>query len=343
MVRARVTGRRRAVLAAAITLGLVVAGIGAVEIRAARASAAERATLALARVAAAAAAATADAAARAEQTILGTERRTHSEETAARARTEASAQLTAQLAAADPILAASEGKVADESTRTTLAAAIDAGRAALATALPALPLADVAARTTAVDAARAAVEQAQAQWQAAADAARGATKPATKPSTPTPAPTSPAVPVFVTSIPTADGDGSNGHLPASVMCLVPWGTDQIGSPQYLRCDAEAALTRLNDAFEAEFGAQLAMDLTYRSYADQVAIRAYFGASAARPGTSSHGLGIALDVQDWPDVYGFGTPRYAWLLANGPAFGWVAPDAVRQNAAYPEFWHFEYRP
>jgi LAS superfamily LD-carboxypeptidase LdcB len=44
-----------------------------------------------------------------------------------------------------------------------------------------------------------------------------------------------------------------------------------------------------------------MDLTYRSYEDQVAMTEAFGALAARPGTSSHGLGTALDVQEWPDV------------------------------------------
>jgi len=127
------------------------------------------------------------------------------------------------------------------------------------------------------------------------------------------------------------------------MCLVPWGTDQIGSPQYLRCDAEAALTRLNDAFRTQFGEPLAMDLTYRSYDEQVAIRAYYGALAAKPGTSNHGLGLALDLQEWPDVYGFGTPRYEWLLANGPSFGWDAPASVRQDSACPEYWHIEFHP
>lgn len=184
---------------------------------------------------------------------------------------------------------------------------------------------------TAAATARAAVEAAMSQRHAQADAA-----PAAPASTP-------AVPVWVTSIPTADGDGSNGHMPASAMCLIPWGTDQIGSPQHLRCDAADALTRLNDAFRVQFGEPIAMDLTYRSYQEQVAIRAYYGALAARPGTSNHGLGLALDVQEWPDVYGFATAQYAWLLANGPTFGWVAPASVRQDAAYPEYWHFEYRP
>jgi multidrug efflux pump subunit AcrA (membrane-fusion protein) len=149
--------------------------------------------------------------------------------------------------------------------------------------------------------------------------------------------------LWVTSVPTADGDGSNGHMPMSAMCQVPWGTDQLGFAQYLRCDAADALTALNQAFRAQFGASVDMDLTYRSYADQVAMKAEFGGLAAAPGTSSHGLGTALDVQEWPDVYGFGTARYDWLVANGPTYGWYAPARVRQGQPYAEYWHFEYGP
>jgi hypothetical protein len=149
--------------------------------------------------------------------------------------------------------------------------------------------------------------------------------------------------LWVTSVPTADGDGSNGHMPMSAMCQVPWGTDRLGFAQYLRCDAADALTALNEAFRAQFGASVDMDLTYRSYADQVAMKAEFGGLAAAPGTSSHGLGTALDVQEWPDVYGFGTARYDWLVAHGPTYGWYAPARVRQGQPYAEYWHFEYGP
>jgi LAS superfamily LD-carboxypeptidase LdcB len=149
--------------------------------------------------------------------------------------------------------------------------------------------------------------------------------------------------LWVTSVPTADGDGSNGHMPASAMCQVPWGTDQLGFAQYLRCDAADALTALNEAFRGQFGASIDLDLTYRSYEDQVAMKAAFGGLAAAPGTSSHGLGTALDVQEWVGTYGFGTARYDWLVANGPTYGWYAPARVRQGQPYAEYWHFEYGP
>ena len=233
--------------------------------------------------------------------------------------------LTAQTRSQERSRAADRAEVAvlaaerREHLRTTEAAA-HATAAAQA-------LADAAAQAAATTAAEAEAEAAEAQ--------RAGASPAT--------PATPAPSLFITSTPTADGDGSNGHLPSSVMCLIPWGTDQVGALQYLRCDAAAALTAMNDAFRAHFGTPVDMDLTYRSYADQVAIREYYGARAAAPGTSRHGLGTALDVQEWPDVYGFDTPRYAWLVATGPDFGWSAPASVRADAPFPEYWHFEYSP
>ncbi len=213
-----------------------------------------------------------------------------------------------------------------------------------------------AARLAAEEAARVEAERLAAEEAARAAARSAASAPATKPkaggTTPAPAiagyvdgrpvDASGAV-LWVTSVPTADGDGSNGNLPMSAMCRIPWGTDQLGFAQYLRCDAADALTQLNDAYRARFGASIDMDLTYRSYADQVAMKAALGGLAAKPGTSTHGLGTALDVQEWPSVYGFGTERYSWLVENGPTYGWFAPARVRQGQPYAEYWHLEYGP
>jgi len=149
-------------------------------------------------------------------------------------------------------------------------------------------------------------------------------------------------PIFVTSTPSATGNGSNGHLPASKLSRLPaWANDTMGTPQYLLKNAAAALIRLDDAFVARFGISLDIDLTYRSYADQVAIRAALGTIAAVPGTSRHGTGVALDVQEWSCIYGFGTEKRDWLVANGPTFGWVSPTWAREGASNPEYWHYEY--
>jgi D-alanyl-D-alanine carboxypeptidase len=347
-------------VAAVVVLVVVGASFAVVQVRAARAADVRAATqqaagasaTQAARVAADAAAARTEAARLAQEASLAAERAA------------AVTTVQAQVAAAEPVLTASAGKVDDDAVRQALATAIEAARTAMtAAAEPASPTAPdaagIVAAGVAVDTARTAVEAAQATWQQAADAAAAAKKAsaaskqaATGSSEADLAAAAAAakakavaggVPVWVTSVPTADGDGSNGHMPMSSMCLIGWGTDQIGSPQYLRCDAANALARLNDAFRARFGESLAMDLTYRSYDEQVRIAAYYGALAAKPGTSSHGLGTALDVQEWPGVYGFGTERYAWLVANAPTYGWFAPARVRETGAYPEYWHYEYGP
>lgn len=145
---------------------------------------------------------------------------------------------------------------------------------------------------------------------------------------------------FFTSTPSEDGDGSNGRVPRSAMAALGWCQDARGNQQWLRADAAAAMTRLNEAFRAEFGENIAVDLSYRSYEDQGAMREYYGSRAAVPGTSNHGLGTAVDTWEW-EAYAFGSARYEWLVAHAPAYGWVAPDWARAGGSNPEYWHFEY--
>ncbi|WP_233421260.1 M15 family metallopeptidase, partial [Cellulomonas iranensis] len=149
-------------------------------------------------------------------------------------------------------------------------------------------------------------------------------------------------PSFYTSVPTEGGDGSNGRLPASALTAVSWTADSRGTPFYLRSDAAAALERLNAAFRAALGHDLALDLTYRDLDTQVAMRAALGSVAAVPGTSSHGTGLAIDVPELPCDYGWDSAARAWLVAHGPAYGWVSPAWARQAGSNPEYWHYEYR-
>jgi hypothetical protein len=266
--------------------------------------------------------------------------------------------LTAELSAAeDDFLADRRRSAGSEASRQAAETVRAAQERAAAEEAARVAAEQAAAEAAAAEAARAAQEQADAEAAAAARASAGSGSGPGSAGAPAGAPSNPGIagwvdgrPVdadgnvlWVTSVPTADGDGSNGHMPASAMCQVPWGTDQLGFAQYLRCDAADALTALNDAFRAQFGASIDLDLTYRSYEDQVAMKAAFGGLAAAPGTSSHGLGTALDVQEWVGTYGFGTARYDWLVANGPTYGWYAPARVRQGQPYAEYWHFEYGP
>ena len=152
------------------------------------------------------------------------------------------------------------------------------------------------------------------------------------------APTQPVA--FMTSTPSEAGDGSNGRVPRSRMAALPWCVDADGNAQWLRADAAAAMIRLNEAFRARFGENIAIDMSYRSYEQQVAMREHYGSIAARPGTSNHGWGTAIDTWEW-QAYAFGSERYEWLVANAPTYGWVAPGWARQGGSNPEYWHFEY--
>ncbi len=145
---------------------------------------------------------------------------------------------------------------------------------------------------------------------------------------------------FYTSTPATSGDGTNGKIPRSQMAALSWCVDSQGNAQWFLPDAAAALTTLNAEFRKVFGENIAIDMSYRSYATQVEMREAYGSIAARPGTSNHGGGTAFDTWEW-EAYSFGSARYEWLVANGPAYGWVAPGWARANGSNPEYWHFEY--
>ena len=266
----------------------------------------------------------------------------------------AAEQAGAAAAAADVALVVSAGKVADDAIRPALAVAVEQLRATVADP-PADPsdddVAALGALTSEVLAATTAVTDAQAAWQVLQDAAAAA-------ATPSPEslrwPNAGAGPdcgggpsyepsdggtVFHTSTPTVEGDGTNGNVPRSAMTALSWCADSAGNQQWLRTNAAEALARLNEAFRAQFGENIAIDLSYRSYADQVAIRDALGSIAAPAGTSNHGWGRAIDTWEWA-AYSFGTPRYEWLVANGPTYGWVSPSA-RSGGSNSEYWHFEY--
>lgn len=251
---------------------------------------------------------------------------------------------TAELAAAADLLAETDGE-ADAAARDAVAVAVAATEAALAAAEPrtSAQISALAAARDTLAATTEALTAAHAAWQAEQEAqARAATRASGAGAdcggvSIREQPTGGGSGMY-TSVPTEDGDGSNGNLPRSAMTALSWCVDTQGNAQWLRSDAAAAMTELNAAFRAEFGENIAIDLSYRSYADQVLAKQLFGGLAATPGTSNHGWGTAIDTWEW-DAYDFGSARHEWLVANGPAFGWVCPAAT--ESGNPEYWHFEF--
>jgi len=129
---------------------------------------------------------------------------------------------------------------------------------------------------------------------------------------------------------------ANGQLPESVLCHIA-GTER----SKLRCDAAAQFERLNEAFKAEFGYDISITDSYRSYAEQVSVKASKGYLAATPGTSNHGWGVALDLGSGISEYG--SAQYEWMAEHAGAFGWVNPDWAKPGGSKLEPWHWEYSP
>jgi len=130
------------------------------------------------------------------------------------------------------------------------------------------------------------------------------------------------------------GGVANGFLDRSVLCPLN------GAPgDALRADAAAAFNRMTAAALADRGTHLCVNDSYRSYAGQVSIFRRTPRLAAVPGTSRHGLGVAVDLGCGAER--FGSSTYRWLKANAGRFGWVHPAWAEPGGALPEPWHWEY--
>jgi LAS superfamily LD-carboxypeptidase LdcB len=83
---------------------------------------------------------------------------------------------------------------------------------------------------------------------------------------------------------------------------------------------------------------------YRDYSGQVYWRTWWCnvgkcANAAIPGTSNHGLGLAVDLCG--GVERFGSPGFLWMKSNAGRFGFVHPGWAEPGGSKPEPWHWEF--
>ncbi|MFC7330644.1 D-alanyl-D-alanine carboxypeptidase family protein [Marinactinospora rubrisoli] len=125
----------------------------------------------------------------------------------------------------------------------------------------------------------------------------------------------------------------NGRIPESALCALP----QAG--EMLRADAAAAFIRLDGAFRKRFGRPMCVTDSYRPLDEQMVLfLEKQPGMAARPGTSRHGLGVAVDLCGGVNRYG--SPEYTWMMANAPAYGWHNPPWARGGF---EPWHWEFDP
>src|SRR5579884_2568425 len=123
---------------------------------------------------------------------------------------------------------------------------------------------------------------------------------------------------------------TNGGLGRSELAAIRGG--------YLRTDAAAAFNALDSESQRRFAIPLypvGPLGSYRTYTQQVYLWNLYvsgrGYLAARPGTSNHGWGLAVDVA---------TAKMRGVIDRiGDRFGW----SKRWSDAPGEWWHIKYRP
>lgn len=117
----------------------------------------------------------------------------------------------------------------------------------------------------------------------------------------------------------------NGRLPDSVLDSIGIGDHRLWTP------AAAAFRNLYAAAQAD-GVDIGVSDSYRSYEAQVDVarrKGLYGSGglAARPGTSNHGWGLALDLQ-------LSGTALAWMRVNARTYGFYE-DVPRET------WHWTY--
>lgn len=84
---------------------------------------------------------------------------------------------------------------------------------------------------------------------------------------------------------------------------------------------------------------------YRTYQTQLELKQTKPSLAATPGTSKHGWGMAIDIEniDWQGKEGFESQYFLWMIENSNKYNWYHPYwASLQRDGKKEPWHFEYK-
>ena len=127
---------------------------------------------------------------------------------------------------------------------------------------------------------------------------------------------------------------ANGRLPTAVLCKLPGE-----SGARLRPDAAVAFLGLAAGYQAALGEPICLTDGYRTLGQQQQLRRSKPRLAARPGSSEHGWGLAVDLSC--GVQSFQTKQHAWMVENAGKYGWFLPDWARRGGSRPEPWHWEY--
>lgn len=126
----------------------------------------------------------------------------------------------------------------------------------------------------------------------------------------------------------------NGLRPASALCPL-----YAAAGESLSRDAAMGFNAMSKAYQEASGSALCVTDSYRSYAEQVAVKLARPGLAAAPGRSQHGFGLALDLCG--GVQSFADPAHLWMQRNAPLYGWFHPAWAGPSGVLPEPWHWEF--
>ena len=143
----------------------------------------------------------------------------------------------------------------------------------------------------------------------------------------------------------------NGSVPLWALCPVnkaynsPQAFDPgytVATQRYLNCNAVHSLDALQAAYKTAFGHYAKIDLAYRTYSEQQYWYTTLGPEYANaPGTSNHGVGLAVDFQEWEGhttEFDWGGVGSNWLRANGGRYGFTQPYVYGTDG---ESYHFNF--
>lgn len=102
------------------------------------------------------------------------------------------------------------------------------------------------------------------------------------------------------------------------------------------------------AFEKEFPGKTLGAFGWRSYKEQLSLKKVKPKLAAKPGTSNHGWGLAVDMHyhiiddktNSAKSFSYSGKEYKWLMENAGYYGWYNPGWAVQGGTKEEPWHWE---
>lgn len=127
---------------------------------------------------------------------------------------------------------------------------------------------------------------------------------------------------------------ANGMIPRSALCPL-WGAPN----HVLRADAAYAFQQLSQAYAQAFGTPISVTDSYRTLAGQIDVAGRKPGLAATPGTSRHGLGIALDLG--AGIQNADSAQHQWMDRNAALYGWINPAWAQNPGGRFEPWHWEF--